>query len=112
MKMRIIQWAKIKRLEIICVFLLLVVLGGSWVGNTAQINALLTTIVKQKQEVVNLKTNIQLLESQVVELKSADKIIPIAENKLGLIRPTSIPIIISDTTFLDTKLQYEKQEKK
>ena len=105
MKMRIIQWAKVKRLEIICVFLLLVALGGSWVGNTAKINALLTTISKQKQEIVDIKTNIQLLDSKVVELKSADRIIPIAENKLGLIRPTTLPIIILDTNIIN----YEKK---
>ena len=97
MKMQIIQWIKVKRLEICCVFLLLVVLGGSWVGNTAKINDLLTTISKQKQEIVDLKADIQLLESKVVELKSANRIIPIAENKLLLEKPKTIPIVILDS---------------
>jgi cell division protein FtsL len=98
MKKIIIQWLKIKRLEICCIFLLLVVLGGSWVGNTAKINDLLSIITKQKQEIIDIKANIQLLESRVVELKSANRIIPIAESKLGLEKPTTIPIIILDTT--------------
>ena len=98
MKNQILQWIKLKRLEICCIFLLLVVLGGSWVGNTAKINDLLDTISKQKQELVNVKANIQLLESKVIELKSADRIIPIAENKLNLHIPNTLPIIILDNT--------------
>jgi cell division protein FtsB len=97
MKSKIIQWIKVKRLEICCIFLLLVVLGGSWVGNTAKINNLLTTVSKQKQELVDLKANIQLLESRVVELKSADRIITIAENKLYLEKPKTLPIVILDS---------------
>ena len=98
MKIEIIQWVKVKRLEICCIFLILAVLGGSWVGNTAKINELLTTINKQKQEIIDIKANIQLLESNVVELKSANRIIPIAENKLKLEKSLKSPIIILDTT--------------
>ena len=97
MKIEIIQWIKIKRLEICCVFLVLVALGGSWVGNTARINELLTTINKQKQEVVDIKANIQLLESRIVELKSANRIIPIAENKLKLEIPLTTSIVVLDS---------------
>ena len=97
MKIQITQWLKIKRLELCCVFLLLVILGGSWVGNTAKINDLLTIINKQEQEVIDLKANIQLLESKVVELKSANRIIPIAESKLNLEKQKDLPILVLDT---------------
>ena len=97
MKKQIIQWLKIKRLEICCVFLLLAILGGSCVGNTAKINNLLTNISKQKQEIIAVKANIQLLESQIIELKSANRIIPIAEKKLDLKISTTLPIVVLDT---------------
>jgi len=98
MRTQVIQWIKVKRLEICCIFILLVVLGGSWVGNTAKINVLLSMINKQKHEIVDIKAEVQLLESKVIELKSAKRIIPLAEQKLGLIKPTTIPIVILDTT--------------
>ena len=97
MKIEIIRWIKLKRFEICCVFILLVVLGGSWVGNTAKINDLLSTISKQKQELIDIKANIQILESKVIELKSANRIIPIAENKLNLQISTSLPIVVEDS---------------
>jgi len=97
-KTEIIQWLKIKRLEVFFIAILITILGSIQVGNTAKINYLLSEIDKRDQELINIKVNIQLLESEVIKLKSAERIIPIAENKLGLIITASVPLVVLDTT--------------
>ena len=97
-KTEIIQWLKIKRLEVFFIAILITILGSIQVGNTAKINYLLYEIDKRDQELINIKVNIQLLESEVIKLKSAERIIPIAENKLGLIITASVPLVVLDTT--------------
>ncbi len=97
-KTEIIQWIKVKRLEIFCIVVIATILGSIQVGNTAKINNLLTKINKQNQELIDIKVNIQLLESESIKLESAERIIPIAEKELGLVIPTTIPLVILDTT--------------
>lgn len=97
-KAEIIQWIKVKRLEIFFIVILITILGSIQVGNNAKINDLLTKINKRNQELIDVKVNIQLLESEVIKLKSAERIIPIAEKKLGLVLPNTPPLVILDTT--------------
>ena len=54
-------------------------------------------IQKQETEIRNIKAKNEILSSEIIELESAERISKIAEEKLGLSKPTKIPIVIEET---------------
>lgn len=64
------------------------------VDNTIKINALLTKIQQQNNQIREIKTNNQLLESKTVQLESAERITRIAKEQLGMTEPNGMPVVI------------------
>ena len=78
--------------------LLIVVLGALltifYVYNVQSVNDMLSDIRQEEKELRRLKIENERLVSELTELRSADRIIPIAKNKLDMIDPEKPPVII------------------
>ena len=92
--MKIIEWAKTNRFKILGIILISAILTLIYVDNSIKINALLTKIQIQEVEINEIKAKNEILSSKIIELESAERITKIAEEKLGLSKPTKMPIII------------------
>jgi cell division protein FtsL len=92
------NWLTTNRFRAFAIIAIVAVVLLFYVNNTIKINSLLTQIQKQENTLKELKTNNELLKAQIIELESAERIIPIAEQKLGLTKPTTLPEIIETDT--------------
>lgn len=65
------------------------------VSNVRTINAMLVENRKLELSIIELKDRNARLYSRIVELESAERVIPIAETMLGMYLPEETPIIIN-----------------
>ena len=65
-----------------------------YIYNVTRINNLLSEIRELEHNHEIIKNSNDLLKVQIIKLQSADRIIPIAQNRLGMIKSTVIPEII------------------
>jgi cell division protein FtsL len=97
MTTQIIEWIKINRFKVFGIVAISAILLISYVDNTVKINTLLNEIQQKETEIRNIKAKNEILNSEIIELESAERITKIAEEKLGLSKPIKIPIIIEET---------------
>ncbi len=78
--------------------LLIVVIGALltifYVYNVQSVNQLLSEVRDEQKELRKLKIENEQFVSELTKLRSADRIIPIAKNKIGMIDPKEPPVVI------------------
>ncbi len=65
-----------------------------YVDNVFRVNSLLNDIRKLKQEKEILRMDRDRSRAEIIKLRSAERIIPLAKNKLNMTEPESAPEII------------------
>lgn len=94
---KIIEFIKIHRFKVILLVIVSSILTLLYVDNTIKINALLEEISKNEKRNQEIKTENEILKSDIIKLQSAERIIHISEEKFGLKKTTKAPKIIEDT---------------
>ena len=65
-----------------------------YVDNTVKINKLLREVSKNNNQIIEIKSNNQLLINQINLLQAPDRIVSVAEKKLGLVKPNKVVKVI------------------
>ena len=77
---------------------LLVILGAAvtiiYVNNVVRVNLLLSENRTLEYQCTSLLTTNNRLRNELLHLQSTERVLPIARERLGLVHPSSAPIII------------------
>ena len=88
------EWIKINRWSVFAMVVFSAVATIFYISNVIRVNNLLEQNQELKKELMSLRNANELLNSKVIELQSAERITKIAEERLGMIKPTKAPEII------------------
>jgi len=85
------KWLKLNRWAI---FLYIIICAGAtifYVGNVRTVNSILTDNIQLEKKLDDLRTSNKALRSEVIKLESPDRIIPLVETELGMIKNPGAP---------------------
>ncbi len=85
---------KFNRWKIFGIIFVSAVIMIFYVGNVLAIDTLLEDIQKLNKEKESIRNGNELLQAEVIRLESADRIIPLAQKELGMIKPTEAPEVV------------------
>ena len=98
------------RFQIVLLLVFFSALTIAIVYNSVKIDDVNSKIEKNKNKIQELKTEHEILKSEIIQLQSADRIISISEEKFGLKKTTKVPFVIEDND--DNNKKISKDEKK
>ena len=67
-----------------------------YIYNVMQIDSMLLEIRAFEKSYQNLRITKEMVNADMLKMESADRIIPLAETKLGLELPSKLPLILND----------------
>ena len=98
------------RFQIVLLLVFFSALTIAIVYNSVKIDDVNSKIEKNKNKIQELKTEHEILKSEIIQLQSAERIISISEEKFGLKKTTKVPFVIEDND--DNYKKISKDEKK
>ncbi|HOK13844.1 MAG TPA: FtsL-like putative cell division protein [Candidatus Kapabacteria bacterium] len=89
--MSLINKIKSNRWKAFGLVVLAAILIITYIDNVFKVNSLLSEIQQLEKQYDEVRTSNQVLITKIIELESASRITKIAEEKLGMNKPTKVP---------------------
>lgn len=89
--MSLINKIKSNRWKTFGLVVLLAIITITYIDNVFKVNSLLSEIQNLEKQYDEIRTSNQVLITKIIELESVSRITTIAEEKLGMIKPTKVP---------------------
>lgn len=89
--MNLINKIKTNRWKAFGIVVLSAVLTVFYIDNVFRVNNLLIEIQNLQKQLEEIKTSNQVINTKIIELESAERVTKIAEEKLGMTKPTKVP---------------------
>lgn len=80
------RWAAFGLLALAALFTI------AYIDNVIKVNKLMVEVQQLEHQNEEIRTSNELLNAKLIELQSAERITKIAEEKLGMIKPSKAPI--------------------
>lgn len=89
-----IEKKRVSRWKLFGLLLLSASLMLLYVSNVLYVDAQLEEMQSMKKIYNSIKNGNELLKTEIIKLESADRIIPYAENELGMLKPDKPPKVL------------------
>lgn len=89
--MSLINKIKSNRWKTFGLVVLSAIITITYIDNVFKVNSLLSEIQNLEKQYDEIRTSNQVLITKIIELESVSRITTIAEDKLGMIKPTKVP---------------------
>ncbi len=89
--MSLINKIKSNRWKTFGIVVLAAIITITYIDNVFRVNSLLSEIQNLEKQYDEIRTSNQVLITKIIELESVSRITTIAEEKLGMIKPTKVP---------------------
>jgi len=91
-----IEKKRVSRWKLFGLLLLTASLMILYVSNVLYVDAQLEEMQSMKKIYTSIKNGNELLKTEIIKLESADRIIPLAEKELGMLKPEAPPKVLQN----------------
>jgi cell division protein FtsL len=88
------EGGKLSRWNVFGIIFVSALLMILYVGNVIAIDSILEEIQNLNKQRESIRNGNELLQTEIIKLESADRIIPLAEKELGMAKPSEAPEVI------------------